>query len=262
MGDHDLDLGENPFEHLAHGVDRAHPVVQEEDLSATPHLAQDLRPDGPPTILLSIHAGPWELLPRMLPRSAARTTVLYRPPRNRIAAALLITGAFHHDGLADIADAFGGGWTVEQRFEILKDSRLGTYGTSALTIAILIEVATVASFDAPTGFRAIIAAHALGRSAALVAMVLAPVAGDGLGASYTRELSTLRVVVGTAVGIAIAVWLSPVLFVWPLIAASIATCAVVLLAVRKIGGVTGDVLGAIAVCATIGSLVATAAAIS
>ena len=179
-----------------------------------------------------------------------------------VAAALLITGAFHHDGLADIADAFGGGWTVEQRFEILKDSRLGTYGTSALTIAILIEVATIASFDAPTGFRAIIAAHALGRSAALVAMVLAPVAGDGLGASYTRELSTLRVVVGTAVGIAIAVWLSPVLFVWPLIAASIATCAVVLLAVRKIDGVTGDVLGAITVCATIGSLVATAAAIS
>ena len=62
-----------------------------------------------------------------------------------VAFGLLVTGAFHHDGLADIADAFGGGWTVEQRFEILRDSRLGTYGTSALTMALLVEVASLSS---------------------------------------------------------------------------------------------------------------------
>ena len=50
---------------------------------------------------------------------------------------LLITGAFHEDGLADVADAFGGGWTVERRLEILKDSRHGTYGVAALSTSMI-----------------------------------------------------------------------------------------------------------------------------
>ena len=175
------------------------------------------------------------------------------------AVALLVTGAFHHDGLADIADAFGGGWSVEQRFEILKDSRLGTYGTSALAMALVIEVATVASLEPQAGFRALVVAHTLGRVVALVVMVTAPVAGDGLGASYTKELSVLRVALGVAIGIAIAAILSPVLVVWPLLAVGLAATGVVVLAMRKIGGVTGDVLGAITVCATVASLIVTAA---
>ena len=48
-----------------------------------------------------------------------------------VVAGLLITGAFHEDGLADVADAFGGGWTVDERLRILKDSRHGTYGVAA-----------------------------------------------------------------------------------------------------------------------------------
>nr|WP_086938679.1 adenosylcobinamide-GDP ribazoletransferase [Thaumasiovibrio occultus] len=47
-------------------------------------------------------------------------------------ASLLLTGAFHEDGLADVFDGFGGGWTVEQKLNIMKDSRLGTYGAAAL----------------------------------------------------------------------------------------------------------------------------------
>ena len=115
-----------------------------------------------------------------------------------VAFALLITGAFHHDGLADIADAFGGGWTVEQRFEILQDSRLGTYGTASLCMALLIEVVALASLTPSQGFGALVAAHALGRSAALGAMMLAPMAGSGLGASYMKELSTVWSLVGVA----------------------------------------------------------------
>ena len=178
------------------------------------------------------------------------------------AAALLITGAFHHDGLADIADAFGGGWTEEQRFEILKDSRLGTYGTAALAMALIIEIATVASFDPAAGFGAIVAGHALGRAGALAAMVLAPVGGDGLGASYTADLSRSWVTVGVVAGIAIAAVASPVLVVWPLLACAASSVVVVALSVRKIGGVTGDVLGAIAVCGMLAALVGTAIALS
>ena len=54
-----------------------------------------------------------------------------------ISLGVVVTGAFHLDGLADIADAFPGAATVERRLEILKDSRLGTYGTSALVLVLL-----------------------------------------------------------------------------------------------------------------------------
>ena len=54
---------------------------------------------------------------------------------------LFITGAFHEDGLADSVDAFGGGYTVEKRLEIMKDSRIGTYGTIALVLALALKVA-------------------------------------------------------------------------------------------------------------------------
>lgn len=54
-------------------------------------------------------------------------------------ASVLLTGAFHEDGLADMADGIGGGMTVERRLEIMKDSRLGTYGTITLVLALLLK---------------------------------------------------------------------------------------------------------------------------
>ncbi len=171
------------------------------------------------------------------------------------ALAALITGAFHHDGLADIADAFGGGWTVEQRMEILKDSRLGTYGTSALTLAYIIEIAALSSLDPTVGFQALIAAHIVGRALAIVAMLISPVGGDGLGAAYISELSKpaawVSVVASFAAGAALLG--SNAILGLPL--AVVAAIAVVLLARSKIGGITGDVLGAITVVSLVTTLV-------
>ncbi|WP_036825071.1 adenosylcobinamide-GDP ribazoletransferase, partial [Photobacterium sanctipauli] len=62
-----------------------------------------------------------------------------------MAFSLLLTGAFHEDGLADVFDGFGGGWKPEQKLDIMKDSRLGTYGASALFIALGLKWATLAS---------------------------------------------------------------------------------------------------------------------
>ena len=94
-----------------------------------------------------------------------------------VGVGLLITGAFHEDGLADVADAFGGGWTTERRLEILKDPRHGTYGVAALTTSVVVRVASAAAIVAPAAlFAAFVAAHCLGRSAAVVAMRLAPAA--------------------------------------------------------------------------------------
>lgn len=168
-----------------------------------------------------------------------------------VGVTMLVTGAFHHDGLADIADAFGGGWNVEERMTILKDSRLGTYGTAALTLALITEVAALSQLGAREGFETLVVAHTLGRSMALAAMMLAPTAGDGMGAAYVQRLSPLTVTIGIMFGVLVTAFLSPI---FPLViigAASAVAVAVVALAIRKIGGITGDVLGAVTVLSSL-----------
>lgn len=164
-----------------------------------------------------------------------------------VVVGLMITGAFHEDGLADIADAFGGGWTFERRLEILKDSRHGTYGVAALSSSILVRVVCAASIAAPSAlFVAFVAAHGIGRVSAVAAMKAAPPATEsGLGADSASSLRAAPTIIGltTAVGAVALVsgwWLLPFVGV-----ATIGTAAVVALAIRKIGGLAGDVLGAV-----------------
>lgn len=181
-----------------------------------------------------------------------------------VAFAALITGAFHHDGLADMADAFGGGWDVEQRMAILKDSRLGTYGTVALVLALATEISTLTVLEPADGFRAVVAAHCLSRAIAVAVMYRAPLAGDGLGAAYASDLGFGAVAVAMVVGVAATAlafaggWLA----VPALAAAVIAAAAVVWLAIRKIGGVTGDVLGAVQQLSALAVLVVATSAVS
>jgi adenosylcobinamide-GDP ribazoletransferase len=155
----------------------------------------------------------------------------------------LVTGAFHQDGLADTADAFGGGWTVEQRLEIFKDSRHGTYGVMSLVIVTALQVTALSTLDMRAGLIALIAAHALGRCGAFFLMALPSARPDGLGASLAANVSKtarfgntfimLLVVLGAGLG-GIAV----------LVAACSAAAITAGLSMRKIGGVVGDVLGA------------------
>lgn len=160
---------------------------------------------------------------------------------------LLITGAFHEDGLADIADAFGGGWTVEQRLEILKDSRHGTYGVAALASSIVVRVVCAASIASPAAlFASFVAAHALGRTAAVATMMSAPPAAEtGLGVEAARSLRPMTTAFGLLAGIGICAvvtgwWVIPFLG-----AAAVGAGVTAALAIRKIGGVAGDVLGAV-----------------
>jgi adenosylcobinamide-GDP ribazoletransferase len=164
-----------------------------------------------------------------------------------IVVGLLITGAFHEDGLADVADAFGGGWTIERRLEILKDSRHGTYGVAALSSSIVLRVVCAASIAAPGAlFATFVAAHGLGRVSAVVAMKAAPPATEsGLGVSAASSLRPGPTILGLGAavgGVAVVCgwWVLPFLGV-----AVAGTAAVVVLAVRKIGGLAGDVLGAV-----------------
>ncbi len=173
-----------------------------------------------------------------------------------ITAGMLITGAFHEDGLGDIADAFGGGYTVERRLEILKDSRHGTYGVAAMCASIVIRVAAVASMPGPAAALAsLVTAHVVARGATVALMATVPLARhSGLGSDYGQATSRARgaiaFTVAAAVGaIAVGWWVAPALAV-----ALAGAYLVGALARHKIGGISGDVLGAaeqVAECAVL-----------
>jgi adenosylcobinamide-GDP ribazoletransferase len=164
---------------------------------------------------------------------------------------VLVTGAFHEDGLADVADALVGGWDVEQRLRILKDPRHGTYGVAALCGSIVLRVVALGSLAPRDMFIGAVAAHTLARTAAVGWMLGAPTARhDGLGADYVRSLRRLPALAGIVGGLAITtIGLALVATWWwvlPLVGLTLgATGVLVLWARRRIGGVTGDVLGAV-----------------
>lgn len=159
---------------------------------------------------------------------------------------VLVTGAFHEDGLADVADAFAGGWDREQRLRILKDPLHGSYGVAAMTGSIVLRIVCLASLTPAAGLAGLVAAHALGRGAAVGAMAVLPTASQrGLGADYVRALRPGAAIAGVSVAVAAAAvatgwWVAPLV-----IAAAVAALVVGLLSLRKVGGVTGDVLGAV-----------------
>lgn len=160
-------------------------------------------------------------------------------------AGALLTGALHEDGLADVADAFGAGGTKDRRLEILDDPRLGTYGVIAVASSFLLRAGAIAVLDITSAIALLPAAHALSRAGAIVLMIWLPLARpDGLGARYAAYLTGGRALCGIAAGAVIsAVAIGP----WSgaaFVLAGLAILAMGFLARAKLGGVTGDVLGA------------------
>lgn len=159
-----------------------------------------------------------------------------------------ITGAFHEDGLADSADAIAGGSTPARRREILRDSRLGTYGTAAVCGSIVVRITAVGALLG-TGWQATlaaaIAAHAVARVAGVVLLaVVAPAEPDGLGAAFARAVSPARATATAAVGVAIGAMATGWWIVPFLVANAVAVILVAALARRAFGGVSGDLSGA------------------
>jgi adenosylcobinamide-GDP ribazoletransferase len=197
-----------------------------------------------------LYAGASALLPPLVAAAVAVT------------AGVAITGAFHEDGLGDTADAFMGAHDREDTLRILKDPRLGTFGVVAVAASLLLRVAAVAALTPASALAALPAAHALSRAAAVGLMAAVPPAAEaGLGAAYARALGGRQALLGVAAGLVLAVAL---LGVWALPAAALAGAAALWLghlARRRIGGVGGDVLGAVQQAGEILTLlVATAAA--
>jgi adenosylcobinamide-GDP ribazoletransferase len=165
---------------------------------------------------------------------------------------VLATGALHEDGLADVADGFGGGATRESKLAIMRDSRVGAYGVLALCASVLLRVAALASILERSGTLAagaLIFAGALSRVAGVAPMMwLPPARADGLGASVAappREIWARALLVAGGFGLAPWIAGASVSQIAVAIVAALAAAAFVAnLAKRAIGGYTGDVLGA------------------
>jgi adenosylcobinamide-GDP ribazoletransferase len=164
-----------------------------------------------------------------------------------LAATLLATGCLHEDGLADTADGFGGGWDRARKLEIMRDSRLGTYGVCALAMSLLLRWAALAAFAGPAqAAAALVAAHVAARAALPAFMRFVPPArADGLSAQAGRPSLQAVTVAGLVGTLTLALTLG---FPAAGIGLAFATSAGFLMAVlcvRQIGGQTGDVLGAL-----------------
>lgn len=163
-----------------------------------------------------------------------------------LGAVLLLTGALHEDGAADTADGFGGGRDREHRLAIMRDSRIGTYGTIALTLSLLIRWSAIADFATPAAAAAgLVAAHAFSRALIPVFMrAVSPARSDGLSAtagSPTDRSSAFALFIGVVLSVLLG--LASALLVWAL--AVIWFFALKRLAENRIGGQTGDVVGAL-----------------
>jgi len=163
-----------------------------------------------------------------------------------LAAQIVATGGFHEDGLADTADGFGGGTTPAEKLEIMRDSRIGTFGVLALVLVLAMRgSAIVAVADRARVGAALVVAGTLGRAAIVgVLAALPPARAEGLGASVGAPAGW-RVAIAAliAIALAFAVLPAPRAAAALLIAAATAA-ATAWLARAQIGGYTGDVLGA------------------
>lgn len=161
-----------------------------------------------------------------------------------LASTMLATGALHEDGLADTADGFGGGRSRESKLEIMRDSRLGTYGACALLLSVLLRWSALAGLAEPWPVAmALVAAHAAARSLLPVFMRCTPPARpEGLAAGAgtpSRAGAWVSLAIGAAAlvpaGLVPALASALLLILWSSLLRR--------LALGQIGGQTGDVLG-------------------
>ena len=169
-------------------------------------------------------------------------------------ALVLVTGAMHEDGLADVADGFGGGSTLARKLEIMKDSRLGAYGVVALMLVTLarwsVFSALIGHYGAGVAALSLIAGAAVSRAVCVVPMWLLPPARlDGAGFAAARPQSqAMAICAGSAVLIAVVLLgFGPIgikRLIAGLICAGLSALALTELSRRQIHGQTGDVAGA------------------
>lgn len=162
-----------------------------------------------------------------------------------LGAGALLTGALHEDGLADVADGFGGGRDGEAKLAIMRDSRIGSYGAMALVVSFATKLAALAVIPDSFVIQSLIVAHALARGILPALALNLPYARqDGLARTSGQPDPTTTAIAG-ALALLIALLSLPwTAALWAAVAAAISGFVMARLALRQIGGQTGDVLGA------------------
>lgn len=163
---------------------------------------------------------------------------------------MLVTGGLHEDGLADAADGMGGGPTAERALEIMRDSQIGSYGVLALVMALLLQATCLALMPLSWAMGALVLAHTISRSVMALALgqgrYLRP---RGAGTGLDRPLGTkgLALTFGTvlcAMGIGVALTVPLLALMLAVFLSGGAASVWLHLTRRKLGGDTGDTLGA------------------
>ncbi len=179
-------------------------------------------------------------------------------------AGVLLTGGFHEDGLADACDGLGGGWDKPQVLAIMKDSRIGSYGVLGLVLALALKFAALAAVPSSQFLAIAVAAHSLSRFMAVSVMATQRYVRDDASARAKPVAQSI-----SAAGVACAAFFAVAPLAW-LGSAGLAGAAGALalrLALaryiyRRIGGYTGDCLGAVQQITEIGFYLALLAWIS
>ena len=163
-----------------------------------------------------------------------------------VATLVLVTGALHEDGLADLADGFGGGRDRNAKLAIMRDSRIGSYGVLALIFSVALRSVSLAAVEQPwQAVAALIAAQSLSRGGLSAIMAFLPTARtDGLAAQVGRPGGGAALTAILLAGLLALLLLDWMAALWALLACLLIQAAVAVLARRQIGGYTGDVLGA------------------
>lgn len=174
-----------------------------------------------------------------------------------VALGLLVTGALHEDGLADSFDGLGGGWTREATLEIMRDSRLGTYGAAALLLALALKTGALIAAPAALIPMALVLGQGLSRLSSVLAIATSAYVRDhGTGKPVAAGVSAGGLAVAIGVGAALlglgALFLSAAQLAAGLAGLALGHGLMRLAYERRLGGYTGDTLGAVQQTSEIG----------
>lgn len=164
---------------------------------------------------------------------------------------ILFTGAFHEDGFADMCDGFGGGWKKDQILNIMKDSRIGTYGTIGLIGMLLLKYSSLMELRHHQMLAIMVAAHIVSRTMAVTTMyTLSYVREDEASKSkpITKNLHVKDLIIAlssTLVLLLVHLFWLPVIFLVSIVPMFLVKWLMERWFVKHIGGYVGDCLGAI-----------------
>ena len=174
-----------------------------------------------------------------------------------VAVGGLLTGAFHEDGLADTFDGVGGGLSREKALAIMRDARLGTYGTLALVTALALKISALIFLAPDLVIAALMAGHGLSRlSSVLVIATSRYVRDEGTGKPVAGGVSPTSLMIALGTGAAVigiwCVFLTPMALAWASGGLLLGHLFMRMFFEPKLGGYTGDTLGAVQQMSEIG----------